>query len=345
MSYTTRSFRTVATFTGIAALSALALAGCTENKPAAQSPQSSPGSDTGTGFKVALLTTGPVTDGGWNESAYDGLTKIQTEVPASISKQETPNPSSFKAAFEGYAQQGYNVVFAHGDEYSDAAAKVAAEYPKTYFVTTGGEKTAPNLAALKFATEEGAYIQGMEAGFLSKSGKGGFVGGQELAPVKVAALAFKAGMLAANPKAQFSITYIGNWTDSAKAKSFTEALIANGADVIAHNCDAAAAGLFQAAAAKPNVYAFGANSNQNNEPGNVVSSAVLDIPKAFVDVAKSAKDGTFKGEQQHLGMKSGDVRVEDNPKFVKLLTPGQVDQIKKATEAIEAGKIKFGDGN
>jgi basic membrane lipoprotein Med (substrate-binding protein (PBP1-ABC) superfamily) len=347
LSHTASRPRAIAALAGLAALSAFALTGCTENKPAGQSTSQAPaqnaqGSDIASNFKVALLTTGPVTDGGWNESAYDGLTKIQTEVPASISKQETPNPSSFKSAFEGYAQQGYNVIFAHGDEYSDAAAKVAAEYPKTYFVTTGGEKTAPNLACLNFATEEGAYIQGMEAGFLSKTGKGGFVGGQELAPVKVAALAFKAGMVAANPKAQFSITYIGNWTDSAKAKSFTEALIANGADVVAHNCDAAAAGMFQAAAAKPNVYAFGVNSNQNNEPGNVVSSAILDIPKAFVDVAKSAKDGSFKGEQLHLGMKSGDVRVEDNPRFAKLFTAAQQAQIKQAIADIDAGKIKLG---
>jgi basic membrane protein A len=320
-----------------AALVAGALAGCTETKTGPEAPQAA-------AFKVALLTTGPVTDHGWNESAYDGLMKIKSDLKADTSKQETPNASTFKSAFQGYAQQGYNVVFAHGDEYADAAAAVAAESPKTYFVTTGGNKTAPNLAALKFATEEGAYIQGMEAGFLSKSGKGGFVGGQELGPVKVAAAAFKQGMLAANPKAQFSTMYIGNWTDSAKAKSFTELLIANGADVISHNCDAAASGLFQAAAAKPGVYAFGVNSNQNDAAPNVVSSTILDIPKAFVDVAKSAQDGKFEGKQQHLGMASGDVRVEDNPKFAKLLTADQQAKIKQAVQDIASGKIKIGTG-
>jgi len=311
----------------------LALTGCTQS--------TSSTSGTSAAFKVALLTTGPVTDKGWNESAYDGLQKIQRDLHAQISKQETPTPSSFQSAFEGYAQHGYNVVFAHGDEYADAAAKVAAEYPKTVFVTTGGDRTAPNLAAIDFATEDGAYIQGMEAGFLSKTGKGGFVGGQELAPVKVAALAFKQGMLAANPKAQFSITYIGNWSDSAKAKSFAEALMASGADVLAHNCDAAASGLFQAAATKPNVYTFGVNSNQNDQPGNVVSSAVLDIPKAFADIAHSVQNGTFKGQVLRLGMKAGDVYVVDNPRLAKLFTPEQKAKIKQASADLESGKIKL----
>jgi basic membrane lipoprotein Med (substrate-binding protein (PBP1-ABC) superfamily) len=232
-------------------------------------------------------------------------------------------------------------VFAHGDEYADAAAKVAAEYPKTVFVTTGGDRTAPNLAAIDFATEDGAFIQGMEAGFISKTGKGGFVGGQELQPVKVAALAFEQGMQSVNPKAKFSITYIGNWSDSSKAKSFTEALMASGADVLAHNCDAAATGLFQAAASKPNVYAFGVNSNQNDQADNIVSSAVLDIPKAFVDITKSVQAGSFKGSVLRLGMASGDVTVVDNPKLASLFTPDQVAKIKQASTDLEAGKIKL----
>ncbi|MDR3710705.1 MAG: BMP family protein [Capsulimonadaceae bacterium] len=316
-------------------LALVLLAGCAQEK---QTGTSTPGSKA---LKVALLTTGPVTDGGWNQTAYDGLLRIQKELGATISKQETPVPSSFQSAFEGYAQQGYNIVYAHGDEYADAAAKVAAKYPKTMFVTTGGDRIAPNLAAIEFATEEGTYLQGMQAGFISKSGKGGFVGGQELAPVKVAALSFKQGMLAANPKAQFSITYIGNWSDSAKAKAFTEALMADGADVIAHNCDAAASGLFQAAAARTSVYTFGVNSNQNSEPGNVVSSTILDIPKAFVDIAKTVKAGTFKGQTLRLGAASGDVYVVDNPRLEKLFTPEQTARIKQAAADIAAGKIKI----
>lgn len=322
----------------------LALAGCTETTPTTTS--SAPGGGTTSAsprpqLKVALLTTGPIDDKGWNQSAYDGLQGIKSVLNAQVSNQVTTNPSSFQSAFEGYAQEGYNVIFAHGDEYADAAAKVAAKYPKTDFVTTGGDRTAPNLAAIDFATEDGAYIQGMEAGFISKTGKGGFVGGQELAPVKVAALAFQQGMQAVNPKAQFSITYIGNWSDSSKAKSFTEALIANGADVLAHNCDAAASGLFQAAATRPNVYAFGVNSNQNDEPGNVVSSAVLDIPKAFEDIARSAQNGSFKGQVLRLGMKSGDVVVVDNPRLAKLFTPDQETKLKQAASDLEAGKIKL----
>ena len=60
-------------------------------------------------------------------------------------------------------------------------------------MTTGGENTAANLTALHFSTEEGTYLQGMEAGMVSKTNKGGFIGGQELPPVSKAAKAFGLG--------------------------------------------------------------------------------------------------------------------------------------------------------
>ena len=86
--------------------------------------------------------------------------------------------------------------------------------------------------------------------------------------------------------------------------------MAQGADVIAHNCDAAAAGLFEAAD-KPGVYTFGVNSNQNDLAPNVLSSArILDIPKAFVDVAQERAGRHIQGPAALLrdegGRRSGD---------------------------------------
>jgi basic membrane protein A len=210
-------------------------------------------------FKVALLTTGPINDGGWNESAYDGLQRIQKDLGAQVSNEVTENPSEFESAFQDYASKGYNVIFAHGDEYGDTAAKMAAQFPNTVFITTGGTQSAKNLAPIIFATEDGTYIQGMEAGFATKTNKGGFVGGQALPPVTRAADAFGNGALAVNPKFVYKTAYINSWDDVQAAKGQAVGLMAFGCDMIAHNCDAAAKGLFEATAAKPGVYAFGVN--------------------------------------------------------------------------------------
>lgn len=293
---------------------------------------------TGT-MKVALLTTGPVTDGGWNESAYNGLLQIHKKLGAQIAKQENLKDDQFEDAFRDFAQQGYNIIFAHGDEFSPAAAKAAAQFPKVIFVTTGGDKTAANLTAIHFSTEEGTYLQGMEAGMVSKTGKGGFIGGQELPPVSIAAKAFGKGAQSVNPKYEFKVTYINGWADTSAAKAQTDALLSGGADTLAHNCDAAAAGMFQTAGDKPNVYTFGVNADENSKAPNVLSSVFLDVPKAFTDIAVTVKNGTFKGQALPLGLKENDVRLIDNPKLANVIPSAGKAKIQQAAKDIAVGKL------
>jgi basic membrane protein A len=297
--------------------------------------------DSSGGFRVALLTTGPVTDGGWNQSAEDGLKQVEKDQGATGTTQESLNPADFAGAFRNFASQGYRLIFAHGDEFGPDAEKAAQQFPKTIFITTGGdEKPGPNIAPIEFQTQEGTYLQGMEAAMVSKTGKGGFVGGQELPPVEQAANAFEAGAKAVNPQFQFRAVYLNSWTDTAAAKSATVALLNSGVDVISHNCDAAAAGMFQAANGKPGVYTFGVNANENSKASNVLSSAFLDIPKAFDDIAHSVKTGTFTGKPLVLGVAQGDVRLIDNPQLSNVIPPAGKAKIQQAEQKIANGTLK-----
>ncbi len=315
--------------------------GCGTQKNAETNSPAPPAGAAPGAFKAALLTTGPVTDGGWNQSAYEGLQRIQKELGAQTDKQENLKPAQFREAFRDFASKGYNVIFAHGDEFGPDAAAVAAQFPHTVFITTGGdEKPGPNVAPILFATGEGAYLQGMEAAMVSKTGKGGFIGGQELPPVKAAADAFAQGAQSVNPKYKFQITYINGWSDTVAAKAQTDALLSAGADTIAHNCDAAAAGMFQTAGGRPGVYTFGVNADENGKAPNVLSSVFLDIPKAFSDIAHSVKDGTFKGEPLNLGLKDDDVRLIDNPKLTNVIPAAGKAKIEQAQKDIIAGKIQ-----
>ena len=90
-----------------------------------------------------------------------------------------------------------------------------------------------------------------------------------------------------------------------------------------HNADAAALGLFQAAKETPGVYVFGANADQARlAPDRVVGSAVIDLPRAFLLVAREVKAGTFKPKVEAFGLASGVVRYVPNP---ALDTPGAPD--------------------
>ena len=60
----------------------------------------------GEGFKVALLTPGPVSDAGWSAMAYHGLQAIEKDCGATINNQQATD-SQIKDAMRAYAQKGY----------------------------------------------------------------------------------------------------------------------------------------------------------------------------------------------------------------------------------------------
>ena len=131
----------------------------------------------GATFHVALLTSGPVSDAGWYAGAYEGLLLIQDSLGAEVRHQQTRTPSEFDEAFLSFAQAGYDVVFAHGNEYQDAAIRAGELFPELTIVVSGGGRVSDNVIPLVFNLEEASYLAGMVAGGLTRSGTVGMVGG------------------------------------------------------------------------------------------------------------------------------------------------------------------------
>src|SRR5262245_17779424 len=87
-------------------LAAVAVAACSDaNKNAKEG-----------GFRVALLSPGPVNDNGWNASAYAGLMRIQQELGAEVAQQQVATPVEFEDGFRRNAERGAKLVFGHGFE-------------------------------------------------------------------------------------------------------------------------------------------------------------------------------------------------------------------------------------
>jgi basic membrane lipoprotein Med (substrate-binding protein (PBP1-ABC) superfamily) len=290
-------------------------------------------------FKVALLSPGPVSDAGWNALAYEGLLAIRDQLGAEIAQVQTKTPAEFEAGFRDFGRRGFNVVFGHGFEFQDAAAAVAPDFPATVFITTSGNTVRKNVAPLRFMLEEATYLEGMLSAQMSKTGKAGAVGGMAIPSVKSTILAYEAGTRAINPSFTVASSYIGNWEDVGAAKEASLALIQQGADVLFHNADAAGLGVFQAAQER-HVWAFGANKNQNDiAPDVILASAVIDIPRAFVTVAKQVKGGTFVAQIEKLGMKDGVVSLVYNPALVDRIPAEAKARVDAAQQQILAGTL------
>jgi basic membrane lipoprotein Med (substrate-binding protein (PBP1-ABC) superfamily) len=294
--------------------------------------------------KVGLLVTGPVSDGGWNQIAWEGCRLIHEKLGAEINNQLVTKPEEFESGFRGYAADGYDLVFGHGAEFSDAAMRAGPQFPKTRFVVTGGTAHGGNVSHIKLGMEEGTYLLGLIAGSMTRSGKLGQIGGTQLEPVKQAFAAFEKGVHAVKPRAVITTTYIGNWNDANAGKEQALALIHSGADFLFPNADAAGNGVFQAVQEnkEKEVLAFGANSDQTAlGPDVILASSVLDVPRAFLLVAQSIHDGKFNGSPYVFGMKDNVVSLAYNPALRSRIPTSVQAKVEAARAAIEAGKLKL----
>lgn len=283
----------------------ISIAACVSNESA---------TDGTTTFRVALLTPGPITDQAWNSSAYRGLERIRDSIDAEVSHIQTRTPAEFEENFRQYGAKGYALVIGHGFEFQDAAQRVGPEYPRTTYLTTGGTGVGPNIAALSFAFDEPSYLAGMAAASISKTGVLGTIGGTELPPVAASFNAFAAGARAVRPDITVLGAFIGNWDDAGAGKEQALAQIARRADVIFQNADAAGLGVFQAVRESPGIWIIGSNADQNAvAPEVTLGSVVIDLPHAFLLVAREVRSGTFVPRVIRLDTSSGVVRWVPNP--------------------------------
>jgi len=286
-------------------------------------------------FRVALVTPGSIADAAWNSGAYAGLSQIHDSLGVPVSHVEARTPAEQEEALRTYAAEGYNLVFGHGFEFQGPAERVGADYPSVVFIITSGQRVQGNVAPLIFRLHEASYLAGMVAGGVTKSNVIGFVGGVELPPVREASEAWVAGARAVSPSVQSRTTYLNNWDDAALGREAARALIRVGADMLHHNADAAAIGVFQAAREAPGVYVFGANADQAAlAPSRVLGSAVIDLPRALLLVAREVHEGSFTPRVESFGLASDVVRYVPNPALDSLVPAALAERVRAAEDSI-----------
>jgi len=296
----------------LAAVAALAC-GCARREAAPPAPDD---------FRVAVLLTGPISDDGWNRSAWEGVQRIGAELGARTAKVESLDKSAFEESYRQLASDGYDLIFGHAYEFQDAALRVAPDYPGTTFVVVAGNRAAENVGAVHFQLEDATYVLGALAARLSDTKLAGMIGGEEIPSLAPGFEGFRNGARSVDPGFEVVAKYVGNWHDVALAREHAEALIEQGARFLFQNADKAGLGVFQAAAAHDGVWAFGSNRDQSAVlPGAVLASAVIDVPAAYLRIARDVRAGTYRPAAAAMGAREGVVSVVMSPEPAARIDP------------------------
>ena len=223
-------------------------------------------------------------------------------------------------------ESGYNPVIAAGYGYAgvDPAtgplARAAKQCPQTRFaVLDASTVSAPNIANLIFADEQGAFLVGAAAALTSRTGKVGFVGGCRIPLIGAFEAGYRAGAEAARPGTRVLASYLAEtaatctegFTDRPGARTAAGRLYSDGADVVFHAAAGAGVGVFESAKTSGGL-AIGVDSDQYQRFGPdlrpvIITSMLKHVDGAVSTFLREALTGRFVAGVHTFGLADGGV--------------------------------------
>lgn len=292
--------------------------------------------------KVAFIYLSPAHDGGWTESIERGriILEKETGLEAAFTEDVPSDKTKTRQVIDLYIKRGYNIIIGTAWDYGEAFAEAATAYPNVAFMNAAGETTADNLESFYARTYQAWYLAGMAASGVTKTKKLGIVAGFPLSVVNWDINAFQRGAQAIDPHVEVIATFVNTWFDPVKEGQAAEAMIEQGADVIATNLSAASV---PAATEKAGVRFVGFQNDMSHlaPNGHVVSvifnwdSHLIPSVKEMMAGAWSSKGSSFIGIDQGMIALSG--LADDVPADIR-------SKIRQARIAQESGALTPFDG-
>lgn len=244
-------------------------------------------------LKVALLDAGSIGDHGWVFEGHIGGMKMAEKLPyVNLSERESASGDNASKIMREYADNGYKLIFCHGDDFRDAILDVAPKYPRVIFMWGAGtEKLAPNVGIYSGRIYQAEFLAGIVTGNMTKTNKIAFVA-SVLNPEVVRAInALAKGVAIANPRAKVYVEWVGSWYDPEKERQTALDLINNGCDVITHTTDSDTVGQV---AEETGTYYLSYGSNTNRFFHHVfLTGGVWNWGPIMTDITESVHNGTW----------------------------------------------------
>ena len=295
-------------------------------------------------LKVAAIYTVPV--------EQQWVSRIDKALKAAVARgdieyvfSENVANADYERVMRQYAEKGHTVIVGESFAVEAAARKVAKDYPKISFLMgSSGKPQEPNFSVFDNYIQEPAYLSGLIAGGMSKSGKIGMVGGFPIPEVNRLMNAFMAGARETNAKAEFTVSFINSWFDPPKAKEAAFAMIDKGADVLY----AERFGVSDAAKERKVLAIGNVINTQDKYPDTVVASALWHMEPTIDAALKAIKAGSFKAEDygHYSMMKHKGSELSAIGSFAGKVPAAVMDKVAARQKEILAGSftVKVDDG-
>lgn len=328
------------------AVTAMAFSGCgnlnvkntTSNASSnAQSETKGDTAKTTSDYKVAMICDSSIADGGWGAACYNAMVEAAKEYGFQTQYTDGLSTADFATSMRSYADMGFDLIFAPGNQYSNAVKEVAADYPKVDFALLNGTIETKNITSILPDADQIGYMAGALAGLMTKTNSVGFIGGMELDTTKAKLEKYEAAVKKVNPNAQVYSAYAGSFSDTAKGKEIAESMISlNDVDVFFGDASAVDSGAREVLGGYKDKFDIAQPSDllATQSSDVVISSVVTDNAAMIKLCMKDVVDGTYGNKTIYGNLSNGCLSVG---KFNTSVPQDIQDQYLKIVDQIKEG--------
>ena len=280
-------------------------------------------------LKIAFAYVGPVGDGGWTFAHDRGRLAVEKEFGDKVKTslvENVPESADAERVIRDLASQGNKLIFGTTFGYMEPMLKVAPEFKGVNFQHATGYKAADNMSTYDSRTYEGAYMAGVIAGKMTKTGTLGVVASVPIPEVIRNINSFTLGAQSSNPKIKTKVVWVNEWFNPPKETEAATSLINGGADVLFQNTDSPA--VLKTAQDKGK-RAFGWDSDMTAYgPKAHLASAIINWAPYYVKTTKDALEGKNASTQSWWGVKEGAIDIVSIAEDVPAETKAKVESVK-----------------
>ena len=287
-------------------------------------------------IRVAIIAPSARNDLAFTQSMVDAVDLVAGQrgnVEVAIT-DSTFVPDDAEAALRGYADDGYDLVIAHGSQFGSILLEVAPQYPETAFAWGTASDTfgLPNVYAYDAAAHQGGYVLGAMSTLLSATGVVGVVGPIEVGDAQLYVDGFAAGARASKPDATVLVNYTGSFSDLTLAAEAAQAHVVGGADVLTGSAQMVVGAV--SVAQESGAVWFGTQSNQSSlAPSLVAASQVYHWEVILEQIIADVDAGVLGGGTYTADLANGGLVIEFNPDYAL------PDDVRRRADEIIAGIV------
>jgi len=318
---------------------ALSFTGCGSKTPADTAGETPSNAEESSEKKVMeLLIPAPVGDP-FIALAVRGLEKLSEEYGVELKIIETLDKSEHEDQVKAMAKMGANPIYTMWGDLSEAAVKLAPEFPDTNFILCDVymESTEPNVSTVVVEPFESAFIAGYVAAKTTENKKVGFIAHADRPVSRRFRGGYVNGINHVDPSITVETAFVGNDQDPVKGQEVAKLMIQNNkVDLIFQAASRSGLGVIKGCE-ELGIHCIGSDDWQGNVSDCVFWSALKPINEAMYTEGKSVYENEFVAGFKEYGLAQGMALYDQRD--IDKLPEDLKKEVLQLTEDIKSGKI------